>query len=125
MFCRSHVIFFFFFQAEDGIRDVERSRGLGDVYKRQYQRRVHGIEKMSQMTIMKGVMIESEAAIIEFIKFRDPEHRSIIAAIDSTHIFVRTEKVDEIKRQIFELIESNRFREPDSLKKQIYKSTLI
>ncbi len=23
----------FFFQAEDGIRDVERSRGLGDVYK--------------------------------------------------------------------------------------------
>ncbi len=32
----SRVIFmFFFFQAEDGIRDVERSRGLGDVYKRQ------------------------------------------------------------------------------------------
>eukprot|EP00831_Metopus_contortus_P056229 TRINITY_DN47956_c0_g1_i2.p1 TRINITY_DN47956_c0_g1~~TRINITY_DN47956_c0_g1_i2.p1 ORF type:complete len:152 (+),score=40.65 TRINITY_DN47956_c0_g1_i2:46-501(+) len=28
-------LFFFFFQAEDGIRDVERSRGLGDVYKRQ------------------------------------------------------------------------------------------
>eukprot|EP00831_Metopus_contortus_P011700 TRINITY_DN14677_c0_g1_i3.p1 TRINITY_DN14677_c0_g1~~TRINITY_DN14677_c0_g1_i3.p1 ORF type:complete len:301 (-),score=48.79 TRINITY_DN14677_c0_g1_i3:10-912(-) len=27
--------YFFFFQAEDGIRDVERSRGLGDVYKRQ------------------------------------------------------------------------------------------
>ena len=26
-----------FFQAEDGIRDVERSRGLGDVYKRQRQ----------------------------------------------------------------------------------------
>ncbi len=25
----------FFFKAEDGIRDVERSRGLGDVYKRQ------------------------------------------------------------------------------------------
>ena len=24
-----------FFQAEDGILDVERSRGLGDVYKRQ------------------------------------------------------------------------------------------
>ena len=27
---------FFFFQAEDGIRDLVRSRGLGDVYKRQY-----------------------------------------------------------------------------------------
>ena len=31
MFC----VCFFFFQAEDGIRDLVRSRGLGDVYKRQ------------------------------------------------------------------------------------------
>ena len=29
------IVFFFFFQAEDGIRDLVRSRGLGDVYKRQ------------------------------------------------------------------------------------------
>ena len=28
-------LFSFFFQAEDGIRDLVRSRGLGDVYKRQ------------------------------------------------------------------------------------------
>ena len=28
----------FFFQAEDGIRDLVRSRGLGDVYKRQLVR---------------------------------------------------------------------------------------
>ena len=31
------VWFFFFFQAEDGIRDLVRSRGLGDVYKRQHR----------------------------------------------------------------------------------------
>ena len=31
--------FIFFFQAEDGIRDLVRSRGLGDVYKRQQQHR--------------------------------------------------------------------------------------
>ena len=30
------MLFFFFFQAEDGIRDLVRSRGLGDVYKRQF-----------------------------------------------------------------------------------------
>ena len=30
-----------FFQAEDGIRDLVRSRGLGDVYKRQVKHRVH------------------------------------------------------------------------------------
>ena len=33
--CRCLFVFFFFFQAEDGIRDLVRSRGLGDVYKRQ------------------------------------------------------------------------------------------
>ena len=32
--------FFFFFQAEDGIRDLVRSRGLGDVYKRQRNDRI-------------------------------------------------------------------------------------
>ena len=31
----THVRFCFFLQAEDGIRDLVRSRGLGDVYKRQ------------------------------------------------------------------------------------------
>ena len=30
----------FFFQAEDGIRDLVRSRGLGDVYKRQVVKRM-------------------------------------------------------------------------------------
>ena len=39
---------FFFFQAEDGIRDLVRSRGLGDVYKRQMQRIGHG-EKVAEM----------------------------------------------------------------------------
>ena len=29
------MLFVVFFQAEDGIRDLVRSRGLGDVYKRQ------------------------------------------------------------------------------------------
>ena len=32
--CNTYCVVFFF-QAEDGIRDLVRSRGLGDVYKRQ------------------------------------------------------------------------------------------
>ena len=36
---RCFMYVFFFFQAEDGIRDLVRSRGLGDVYKRQGQGR--------------------------------------------------------------------------------------
>ena len=35
--CIQTVWLVFFFQAEDGIRDLVRSRGLGDVYKRQVQ----------------------------------------------------------------------------------------
>ena len=34
-----YVCRFVFFQAEDGIRDLVRSRGLGDVYKRQQYHR--------------------------------------------------------------------------------------
>ena len=37
-FLFSFFFYFFFFQAEDGIRDLVRSRGLGDVYKRQVER---------------------------------------------------------------------------------------
>ncbi|CZS11795.1 hypothetical protein CDFC105_93915 [Clostridioides difficile] len=33
--CVTGDLYFFFFQAEDGIRDFCLSRGLGDVYKRQ------------------------------------------------------------------------------------------
>ena len=44
-----------FFQAEDGIRDVERSRGLGDVYKRQQNvfKIVGFTEQLSQISQMK------------------------------------------------------------------------
>ena len=38
IFCCFFFCCLFFFQAEDGIRDLVRSRGLGDVYKRQGDR---------------------------------------------------------------------------------------
>ena len=38
--CMVYDVFFFFFQGEDGIRDLVGSRGLGDVYKRQPLARV-------------------------------------------------------------------------------------
>ena len=39
--------FFFFFQAEDGIRDFCLSRGLGDVYKRQDEELKEALRKAS------------------------------------------------------------------------------
>ena len=44
--------FFFFFQAEDGIRDRSPSRGLGDVYKRQQ------LAKAAVAAGADGLMIE-------------------------------------------------------------------
>ena len=38
----------FFFQAEDGIRDLVRSRGLGDVYKRQRVSGAPGVRRQPQ-----------------------------------------------------------------------------
>ena len=51
----------FFFQAEDGIRDLVRSRGLGDVYKRQRFVRVER-EKLERVSAeMDGVRKELTA----------------------------------------------------------------
>ena len=54
---------FFFFQAEDGIRDLVRSRGLGDVYKRQIldHDEVFGRRILSEK-LTAAVVVEPEAA---------------------------------------------------------------
>ncbi len=49
------MLVFFFFQAEDGIRDVERSRGLGDVYKRQDYRGIYA-EVRGQLSFQDSVL---------------------------------------------------------------------
>eukprot|EP00831_Metopus_contortus_P077053 TRINITY_DN71568_c0_g1_i1.p1 TRINITY_DN71568_c0_g1~~TRINITY_DN71568_c0_g1_i1.p1 ORF type:complete len:116 (+),score=44.59 TRINITY_DN71568_c0_g1_i1:38-385(+) len=54
------MYFFFFFQAEDGIRDVERSRGLGDVYKRQVKKQAKGSGKKSREKAPKKIFIVHE-----------------------------------------------------------------
>ena len=53
-------IIFFFFQAEDGIRDLVRSRGLGDVYKRQVQ----------LIELPLGFIVECEYEALRFL----PDH---------------------------------------------------
>ena len=51
------VCCFFFFQAEDGIRDLVRSRGLGDVYKRQAVRLVfcHALSRIRSKLSVFGL----------------------------------------------------------------------
>eukprot|EP00656_Telonema_subtile_P008830 TRINITY_DN14130_c0_g1_i3.p1 TRINITY_DN14130_c0_g1~~TRINITY_DN14130_c0_g1_i3.p1 ORF type:complete len:209 (-),score=87.69 TRINITY_DN14130_c0_g1_i3:104-730(-) len=45
----SEMCIIFFFQAEDGIRDLVRSRGLGDVYKRQSAERLKRLGETNQL----------------------------------------------------------------------------
>ena len=50
--CVSGVVLFFF-QAEDGIRDLVRSRGLGDVYKRQ----LFGIDRSGEGVACSSITV--------------------------------------------------------------------
>ena len=57
------VVFVFFFQAEDGIRDLVRSRGLGDVYKRQTHDRILDVAR--ELFVERGVEATTMRAIAE------------------------------------------------------------
>ncbi len=50
------VFMYFFFQAEDGIRDLVRSRGLGDVYKSPVARQVAGASSRAMPEDRKGTV---------------------------------------------------------------------
>ena len=47
----------FFFQAEDGIRDLVRSRGLGDVYKRQANGRAASVEQTDALAAQPFLVV--------------------------------------------------------------------
>ena len=67
------LLFCFFFQAEDGIRDLVRSRGLGDVYKRQDKLKPYSISKGTiQFSYDEPLPIK---LVIEIVKFRVQEDK--------------------------------------------------
>ena len=57
----SAVVIFFFFQAEDGIRDLVRSRGLGDVYKRQPY--IHRVVEALSLPVIRQAGYEADDLI--------------------------------------------------------------
>ena len=69
----------FFFQAEDGIRDLVRSRGLGDVYKRQPLMPVTRAEWGAIMRAMSGAAAGREWAL-----------RVTITSVSYTHLTLPT-----------------------------------
>ena len=66
----------FFFQAEDGIRDAQESRGLGDVYKRQYSQRLRDLARSIDPTLDEGV----------YTQFRGPHYETPAEVQMAKHI---------------------------------------
>eukprot|EP00658_Telonema_sp_P-2_P007153 TRINITY_DN12664_c0_g1_i6.p1 TRINITY_DN12664_c0_g1~~TRINITY_DN12664_c0_g1_i6.p1 ORF type:complete len:139 (+),score=57.85 TRINITY_DN12664_c0_g1_i6:55-471(+) len=60
-----YIFFFFFFQAEDGIRDAQESRGLGDVYKRQVWE--ISMKKLINMAADRGAFIDQSQSFNVFM----------------------------------------------------------
>ena len=69
----------FFFQAEDGIRDAQESRGLGDVYKRQG----YGLDR--QIEPIQGGL-PSAQYYIPTLRTRD----TVFNAVSYTHLTLPT-----------------------------------
>ena len=67
-------MFFFFFQAEDGIRVAQESRGLGDVYKRQF----HSVHIR---------LLPASASVVRTGTIADPDpHFRIVLYLSLIHI---------------------------------------
>ena len=59
----------FFFQAEDGIRDLVRSRGLGDVYKRQVS--ISSLSFFKSSSDISVFIFAIQIPSGDFVKFQD------------------------------------------------------
>ena len=97
------ILFFFFFQAEDGIRDRSPSRGLGDVYKRQayyslvcsrltkdpaekmewYQKVQHGLQNTLGMCCLIAGYYEQA----EYDAIHRMENRFVTAALEEGNVY--------------------------------------
>ena len=94
----SLCIFFllsFFFQAEDGIRDAQESRGLGDVYKRQDHGHAESSPEHRQReaaeTAGSGHRIDREGCIvIDWGAFLLVAVVSLVGAVSYTHLTLPT-----------------------------------
>eukprot|EP00658_Telonema_sp_P-2_P024681 TRINITY_DN19927_c0_g1_i3.p1 TRINITY_DN19927_c0_g1~~TRINITY_DN19927_c0_g1_i3.p1 ORF type:complete len:517 (-),score=149.89 TRINITY_DN19927_c0_g1_i3:275-1825(-) len=98
LFSQLYFCVFFFFQAEDGIRDAQESRGLGDVYKRQ--------QLLKQL---QGSIEEEQAAGASLTR----EQRSLLDKCRS-----EIDKVNALQAQLTDAKkEADQFRDGEALAK--------
>ena len=78
---------FFFFQAEDGIRDLVRSRGLGDVYKRQPNNLPFTKRQLAEESGKKA-LISGDSSLKDII-YKLEDH-TMLRAVSYTHLTLPT-----------------------------------
>eukprot|EP00656_Telonema_subtile_P005059 TRINITY_DN12299_c0_g1_i2.p1 TRINITY_DN12299_c0_g1~~TRINITY_DN12299_c0_g1_i2.p1 ORF type:complete len:309 (+),score=75.64 TRINITY_DN12299_c0_g1_i2:21-947(+) len=76
------VLLFFFFQAEDGIRDLVRSRGLGDVYKRQVSTQSTGNRNSTMSASEVNQAYSKKAAGYDTFRSPAPGIEEIVACLE-------------------------------------------
>ena len=81
---------FFFFQAEHGIRDLVRSRGLGDVYKRQVHQRWRAASQGDAAAALAGLIAFHLVRVQRRLGYARHEHpaagRGPVLALSLLHI---------------------------------------
>ena len=101
MFCQFLI---FFFQAEDGIRDLVRSRGLGDVYKRQPLLRVLRVPLAIQPgdRPVRGHEPAVQASVPVLGQRTNNAARHAIAPVSYTHLRANETVLDLVCRLLLE-----------------------
>ena len=87
-----------FFQAEDGIRDLVRSRGLGDVYKRQYPKCIFCHSRLACGTVAFGECDTPEPALQLLPMFP----QDLVSPVSYTHLRAHETVLDLVCRLLLE-----------------------
>ena len=76
-------LYFVVFQAEDGIRDLVRSRGLGDVYKRQAYTSEQAARMMAMQNAKNNALDIAEFLTLSYNKSRQEKITNEILDLNS------------------------------------------
>eukprot|EP00658_Telonema_sp_P-2_P046773 TRINITY_DN35074_c0_g1_i1.p1 TRINITY_DN35074_c0_g1~~TRINITY_DN35074_c0_g1_i1.p1 ORF type:complete len:177 (+),score=73.23 TRINITY_DN35074_c0_g1_i1:2-532(+) len=108
--------FVFFFQAEDGIRDAQESRGLGDVYKRQHHHISDCVEVVFDKALEEKLFLELYAIFFQQL-FMVERERKLQGLIDASGPNLRTALIQKAQNE-FNIAKGkfdNEFKEKNDL----------
>ena len=91
LFCFFFLLCVVFFQAEDGIRDLVRSRGLGDVYKRQGK----AVTDLTQAQIERQVAVRDARATVLALWQKLESLRGRVKRLEQVCLLYTSDAADE------------------------------